>query len=341
MKLGIVARMDLGSGLQNQTLNLCKMLKPDKVLLIDSTPFNGAKQHPELYDGFNTDKVWGFPNLNQYMEWLKGLTHVLTAETFYNERVINYCLRHNIKTFVQPNYEFMDAMIHPATPPTKYLMPSYWKNKEVQEAYPDTIYLPPPLFPNDFKDARQTNFRRSGKPRFLHVVGKQASKDRNGTVSVMEALRYTTEDFELVIRSQYPLDFTVYDERVKVEINNFPNQQDLYSDFDALILPRRYGGLCLPTNEALMAGLPVIMTDIEPNNKVLPKKWLVPAKSHDRLLTRMVLDVYNADPIELSKVINTLCQDDITNDKAEAFELGMMYSADILKPKYMEVLNET
>lgn len=38
-----------------------------------------------------------------------------------------------------------------------------------------------------------------------------------------------------------------------------------------MILPRKYAGLCLPMNEALMSGLPVIMTDIEPNNVILPK----------------------------------------------------------------------
>ncbi len=82
MKLGIVARMDLGGGLCHQTLNLCKMLKPEKVLLIDSMSFNKAEQHPELYEGFNVDKVLGFPTMDQYYQWLPGLTHILTAESF-------------------------------------------------------------------------------------------------------------------------------------------------------------------------------------------------------------------------------------------------------------------
>lgn len=338
MKLGIVARMDLGSGLQSQTYNLVRMLKPDKVLLIDSTPFNGAKQHPELYDGFDVDKVWGFPNIEQYRTWLNGLTHVLTAETFYNERVINYCLRRGIKTFIQPNYEFMDSMINPITPPTKYLMPSYWMLEEVQRQYLDTIYLPPPLFPNDFKEARKVNLNRSGPRRFLHIVGKWASKDRNGTKSLMEALQYTKEDFELVIRSQQPLEFWSEDPRITMDIGNKHDQNDLYRDFDAMIIPRRYGGLCLPMNEALMAGLPVIMTDITPNNRVLPQRWLVPAKVHDKLLTRMVLDVYNADPQKLARKIDWLCDTDIAEEKLAAFDIGMSYSADELKSKYMEAM---
>lgn len=335
--LGIIARMDLGSGLQSQSLNLCKMLKPDKVLLIDSSPFNEAKQVPELYEGFNTDKAWGFPQMDVYRTWLQGLTHILTAETFYNDNVINYCLRNNIKTYVQPNYEFMDAMVQPRTAPTMYLMPSYWKLEEVRAQYPETVYLPPPLFPNDFKKARDANFKRSGK-RFLHIVGKYASKDRNGTKSLIEALKYTTEDFELVIRTQSELDFWTDDPRVKLEIKNVEETQELYTDFDAMILPRRYGGLCLPMNEALMSGLPVIMTDISPNNQVLPKEWLVKADVHDKLLTRMVLDVYNADAHQLAMKIDQFCTLDLSAAKATAFDIGMNYAAENLRDKYKEAL---
>lgn len=337
------------SGLGYQTLNLVKMLQPDKVLLVDSTPFNGNEQHPEWYENFNTDKVLGFPNKGHYLAWSKGLTHVLTAETFYWDNFVNHAMRNNIRTYIQPNYEFSDYAIKSMTPPTMFLMPSQWKLKEFSDRYENTIYLPPPLFPNDFKQARQVNFDRTGKPRFLHIVGKWASKDRNGTKSLLEALKYTDADFELVIKTQHALDYWTEDKRVTIDETNDPDQQNLYKDFDAMILPRRYAGLCLPMNEALMSGLPVIMTDISPNNQVLPKQWLVPAKVHDKLLTRMVLDVYNADPTKLAERIDWLCNPDIVTNKSDAihtlsgqkalaFEIGMNYAADNLKPKYLEAL---
>ena len=50
MRLGIIARADK-TGLGNQTKELVDMLKPDKVLLIDSSHFNGNKQYPEWYEG--------------------------------------------------------------------------------------------------------------------------------------------------------------------------------------------------------------------------------------------------------------------------------------------------
>lgn len=340
MNLGIVARADLGSGLQSQTYNLCRMLDPEKVLIIDSTPFNKAEQHFELYEDYRVDKVYGFPNNNQYLEWLRGLTHVLTAETFYNDWVVPYCSRHNIKTYIQPNFEFSDYIVRPMTAPTKFLMPSYWMLERFKNEYPNTAYLPPPIISGDFQKARTKNMNRIGKPRFLHIVGKWASKDRNGTKSIIEALRHTDEDFELVIKSQAPLEFTTNDPRIVFDVQNVAEQQDLYMDFDALIIPRRYGGLCLPMQEALMSALPVIMTDISPNNKVLPDQWLVKSEVHDKLMTRMMLDVYNADPVDLASTIDWLCHANLKEQKAVAFSLGTDYSDDNLREKYQKILND-
>ena len=51
MRLGIIARSD-NTGLGNQTRSLVNMLKPTKILLIDSRPFNQNQQHPEWYSEY-------------------------------------------------------------------------------------------------------------------------------------------------------------------------------------------------------------------------------------------------------------------------------------------------
>lgn len=332
--LGLIARCDF-SGLGYQTHALAKMLKPDKILLVDSTPFNKSKQNFEWYESFNVDKVMGFPEMGHYKAWMQGLTHVITAETFYNDYFVNHAMRQGIKTYNQVNAEFYS---HAVTPPTRFLMPSMWYYEEFLSKYPNTVYLPPPIYPNDFKEARETNFNRTGKPRILHIVGKWASKDRNGTKSLMDAIRFTDSDFELVVKSQYPLEFTNDDPRVKWEIGNTLDNEDLYKDFDFMVLPRRYGGLCLPMNEALVSGLPVIMTDISPNNNVLPEHWLVQSEVYDKLQTRIMLDVYNADAKDLANKIDWFCSQPLSDEKARAWELGMNYAADNLRDKYREVL---
>ena len=62
MRLGIIARSD-NTGLGNQTRELVNMLNPDKILLIDSTPFNKNIQHPDWYENYSCIKSSGFPSL--------------------------------------------------------------------------------------------------------------------------------------------------------------------------------------------------------------------------------------------------------------------------------------
>ncbi len=112
----------------------------------------------------------------------------------------------------------------------------------------------------------------------------------------------------------------------------------MYKDFDALILPRRYAGLCLPTNEALISGLPVIMTDTSPNNELLPKEWLVKCKKIGQFMTRTIIDIYGSDIKALAKKIDWLVEQD-DDIKIKAFDLGYSnFSESVLLPKYQNIL---
>ena len=122
-------------------------------------------------------------------------------------------------------------------------------------------------------------------------------------------------------------------------MRNVENTSDLYKDFDALILPRRYAGLCLPTNEALMSGLPVIMTDISPNNQLLPKEWLVKSRKTGEFKTRTMIDIFSVDIRELAKKIDWLVKQDLDDMKIQAFAVGYdNFSNTVLLPKYQEIL---
>jgi hypothetical protein len=102
-------------------------------------------------------------------------------------------------------------------------------------------------------------------------------------------LSYSKADYELVITSQTPLVFNLKDERITVKNDNINNKEDLYDGFDAMVLPRRYAGLCLPMNEALISGLPVFMTNISPNNHILPEKWLVDSSIGGKFKTKLMV----------------------------------------------------
>jgi len=82
--LGEIVRCDTGSGLQTQTLAICKMLKPDRLMVIDSSSFNKREQDFTIYDGFEGFIVRGFPSNKDCQRFIRGLTHIITCETAYN-----------------------------------------------------------------------------------------------------------------------------------------------------------------------------------------------------------------------------------------------------------------
>lgn len=344
MKLGIIVRAD-DTGLGYQTKNLTYMLKPDRILVIDSSSFNkGAKQHKDWYDGFNGYISKGFPTNQQIQQFANGLTHILTCEIPYNYHLFTYAQRRGIKTYLQLNYEFFDALNGGVPHPTKYIAPSRWHEKEL-ERY-SVEFLPPPTFASNFKEARETNLKKQGYRRFLHVVGRQAVNDRNGTIDLIESLEHCKEDFELVIRSQGEISGVenISDRRVTIASTNVADQSDMYKGFDAMILPRRYGGLCLPMNEALISGLPVLMTDVSPNNIVLPKEWLFKTSSKTSFYTRTSIDCYSSDKKDLAKKIDAfagMTDEQLSNEKVKAVDIGIdNFSSDSLKPKYERLLSE-
>jgi glycosyltransferase involved in cell wall biosynthesis len=192
-----------------------------------------------------------------------------------------------------------------------------------------------------FDKVRENNYSKHHN-RILHIGGKAVSEDRNGTKSVVEMLKYSQEDFQVVVRTQTPLDIKCSDPRLVIETSDSESREEMYNGFDAMVLPRRYAGLCLPMNEALMSGLPVFMTDVSPNNKILPKEWLAKSDKIGILKTRAVLDVYNADPRNLARIIDDyMKQKSNIKDKQQAFEIGMNnFAPENLKQKYLDILEK-
>ena len=120
--------------------------------------------------------------------------------------------------------------------------------------------------------------------------------------------------------------------------NKITDNNVLYQTGDILVLPRKYGGNCLVLNEALAAGMPVIMPDIEPNNHILPKEWLVPAFITGHFEPRTPVEIYDTDIAMLRQKIDWFKQQDITELSRQASAIADTISWTTLKPKYIEVL---
>jgi glycosyltransferase involved in cell wall biosynthesis len=345
MRLGIIARSD-NTGLGNQTMELVKMLNPDKILLINSQFFNNNQQHPEWYKDYNViETKKGMPRTNEVLAFLEDIDVVISCETFYHLELVDLAKQKGIKTILQYNYELFGHLAHPEwTLPDVLLAPSIWNLDVIVQKFgtkTQVMHLPPPTDHTLFNQAKEINLSKDHK-RILHIAGKKAAKDRNGTESILKMMKYSKEDYELIIKSQTPLNLICKDSRVKIEIGNPDNRQDMYSGFDAMVLPRRYAGLCLPMNEALMSALPVFMTNISPNNAILPPKWLAESKQIDTFRTKSMVNVYDAKSDSLAKIIDKyVSNNNKQNIKQNALEIGLgNFSVENLKKKYIKIINE-
>lgn len=339
-KIAIIARMD-HSGLGHQTRDLVRAIEPDKVVLIDFTFHNSFKQYPKWYKDYNTTTIQGFMSDADVTKLCQEVDVVLTAETFYNNRFVEIANRNNVVTLSQVNYEFFDPLRNRnILIPSRILMPSYWHLEDMKKLAPagKVMYLPPPTFVGDFDEVREHNYNRTGKKRFLHVAGNIAIHDRAGTLDLVESLKQSKADFELVIKVQKGILPQINDPRVTLD-DSFPeDERDLYKGFDAMIQPRRYAGLNLPMNEALSAGLPVIMTRISPNNKVLPNDWLVLAQNRGSFVARTKVDVFSAAHSDLASRIDqfaSLDEDKLKEYKKQAHSIALKeYSPETFKEKW-------
>lgn len=320
--VGLLVRSD-NTGLGNQTLRMAKMIKPDYIFLIDSTPFNGNKQYPERYDGFKGFTVKGFPSVadvNKFYNQTR-ITHFICCENPHNFAFFSLAHRYKIKTFVVSNYEFCDNLVDSGLPlPYKFVMPSYWHIDTMQNMFPNTPveYLPPPIDPEEFKGIRQHNKGLSNSPtKLLHIIGKLAFRDRNGTLDLIKAIKLTKTDFVLDIRTQFdlPSDYVVTHPKINYIKKDVYSPADMYRGYKFLVLPRRYGGLSLTTNEALASGLGVLMPDISPNNKLLPRKWLCKTSHSETIYTRTTIDKYHIDIQDLANKIDQAVTESQKNKK--------------------------
>ena len=147
--------------------------------------------------------------------------------------------------------------------------------------------------------------------RVFHVTGKRAFADRNGTEIVMNALRGLNMDVEFTM---FGLDHSLPEigpmrnTSLIVRNEGVEDRWEMYAGQHLLVLPRRYGGLCLPALEAASRGCAVMMTDTQPNAELA--QHLVPSNV-GRKLNVAAGTIMSADSnhTDLAAHINSLARD--------------------------------
>jgi glycosyltransferase involved in cell wall biosynthesis len=182
-------------------------------------------------------------------------------------------------------------------------------------------------------------------------VGRPAVHDRNGSEDLLAALFHVTADIRLTVTCQEPGYVESMLHRFHVPANvelvvrsgDVDNNLVLYEGQDVLLMPRRFGGLSLPANEALGSGMPVVMPDISPNNTWLPSDWLVPATLQGSFMAKQRVDYYSVDHRALAAKIDLFASDAgfFQKAKREAAELRDQLSWDALLLTYHHVLRHS
>lgn len=267
MRWGLIARPELDRGIGIQTHEMYRNLHPDYVLMVHMERTTGPTWTPDChYDVITPLGDHKLPMKEVKRILLAASTDVLvTVETFYDPELIDFCREHRIKTINQMNPEFYRGR-WPA--PTEWWWPTAWR----LEYLPQGVLMPVPVpWVKGW-----TSWASDGPLNVLHVVGKPAIGDRNGTRILAEAMRQVKEPVALTVTSQAPSKYlAMFDRRATVIDKSIDERRDLYDGADVLVLPRRFGGLSLPVLEAFGSGIPVIMPAAEPNLgwPIVPVEW--------------------------------------------------------------------
>ncbi|WP_280365923.1 glycosyltransferase [Nocardia wallacei] len=310
MRLGLIARAE-NTGLGIQTWEFHRHMQPAKTLVVQ--PDRGRVQFPERFP--RATFIQGFPHRRHLEEFVDGLDVVFTAETPYNYDLFTVAHAAGVATVLQYNFEFLDYLQRRDLPrPDVLAAPSVWhyNDADADGLFPRKVFLPVPIALDRFPPRH----RLTAATRFLHIVGRPAIHDRNGTGDLLTALAHVRSHITLTIRSQDPeyvsklLRTKRLPSNVRVELGReVENYWDAYLGHDVLVMPRRFGGLCLPAQESLGAGMPVIMPDISPNETMCAREWLVPVRRTGEFRARSMIDLYTVDHRALAAKIDQFATD--------------------------------
>lgn len=338
--IGLIARSD-NTGLGIQTHEFYKHIQPDKTMVVDVSKLNNLPLHNYRYPGAKvvTDQM----SIADIKEFLDGLKVIFCCETPYNYDLFRIARNRGVKIILQYNYEFLDmkraADIYY---PDVFAAPSEWHIEDVKKEFRNVLHLPVPVNRELLLFAEKKKYKR-----FLHIAGNAATHDRNGTAATIGAFASLNNlDIELVVKCfnkgaveklPKPAAKNIY-----IDVHNTTNYEHNYMGFDAMILPRKYGGLCLPMQEALSCGMSVIMTDISPNNHILPKEWLVPVQNKFKFESRYTIEVNEPNTAELANKIKWLAEMDekkAVENSHMADKIASALDWKIWKQKYLDLLN--
>lgn len=332
MNVGLFGARADDRGLGRITHDFYTHMQPARTLVIDMGRW--AHQFPQHLDRYPDATVVPFDGgrLDEKVmgQFFTGLDVALFYETAYDHRAYDVARAAGCRTVLMTMPEFHRHTTETLPHPDVVWAPTSWR----LDALPaDTRVVPVPV---DISPAT----RRSGALRVLHVGGHRTSGDRNGTIAFLRALR--------LVRAQIRVRVTSQDQRLP-NVNGIPGHvalskqtggiddyRRLYDGADVLVMPRRYGGLCLPVQEALGAGLGVAMTDCEPNPGTWPISPIRGTAGTTIGTPGGPVTLYDPDPASIAETIDRLATTPVEIDqlRGRARAWAAEHTWDVLVPLY-------
>lgn len=329
MRIGLVARSNR-KGLGTMTAEFHQHMAPARTLVVRLPADEGG--YPFEGDTRVVDFDGALPE--DAMDWLiAGSDVIYSAETPYDYRLLERASAAGVRTVLHGMWEFLAYRHQRDLPrPTIFAAPSPWHLAE----WPTPVaHLAVPLPDLEHR-----------KPRFpvetlVHPGGSPARGDRNGTQALLEALPFVRRAMRIVLRTWSPPRRRRLPSRIDLVIKpSAPDWREVTADADAIVIPRRYGGLCLPIQEATARHLPVLALARE-REAGYPHAAHVPiARSRPMGLPCGPVERADVDPRLLARSIDHLVADrEMAEEMAEASAtFARQRSWEALRPAYEAVL---
>lgn len=329
MNLSMIARYD-NSGLGNLNWECARHFRPHKVLLVSNGMFD---LFADRYRDFNVRVVKrGSLPTEDDMKWLmRGTDLIFSAETFYREELPEIARENGIKTVLMTMFEMTPERF--PYKPDMFLCPSRLDYENMPEP---KVYIPFPVALDRLKWKERTTARN-----FVHTASHGGMNNRKGTYHLIQAMQHVKSDMKLHIYAWRG--FNCDDPRVTIITANYKYYWLAWEQFDVLVYPQDYNGICLPIQEAFASGLGVISTNIYPFNEYLPKELLYEPESMYRTRAANLLievDAARISPKMIAAKIDEVANTDISQYSTQGKLWAKNNSWKKLLPDYIKLFNE-
>lgn len=333
----MLARADQ-SGLANQTYEFWRHMHPDHTLVVD---MGYAARGPQCFDWYPDCEVTAYNPASYAIEDRGALRRlcarsdvIYTAEVPYSPELLAIASEYGTRVVLHANPELLQEDMLGA----ELWLPTAWERAQVEARAGRSVPVVPQPVPEQHPEPAFGDGLR-----FVHT-GAPAMLDRNGSEIVAAAIPHMTEPSHWdIFGSGEPGGETVTIGKARVTFQTpTTSYWDLYRSSDVLVLPRRYGGLSLPMQEAASVGLGVVSLDLEPQRGWLHPAGLVPALgSQWAMMKGGQFMVHDCNPYELAACLDRLVRepDTVAALREHASAWARSLSWDEWAPKYRELLS--